>query len=105
MKLRTANFAEVSLKHITQKDSEILAVFASYSDGASAPLSVCEYECGFYIIVPPGDHWPTAKGRLEVYNASNALINIVNLCVEQKIPLLNLDRDLEDTDGLEWFDW
>lgn len=106
VKLPPVSTVELSTAHILYPDTVMLDRLAErQTDNKSTPLSVTKYPEGYYITLPNKDHWGWVFPDCKYAGLSEALLNILTLCVHQDIRLLVLDRDAPDVDGLPKFDW
>lgn len=107
MKLKTFTYADVSTCHISKEDRDRLHEFALEEvHGGSAPITVAEYQYGFFISVP-GEMMD--KEELETLREelgfSDALLALMAHCSDKGIHVIRLDADAHASDDLPKFDW
>jgi hypothetical protein len=124
MKLPSVNATELSTAHIEESDSSLLSRLAKetecwcrlFMDPESShsrfqmpypPLAVYNTGFGFIVVIPSKELWQEEEMPQKVVDmgASQTLINILNLCVEQELSFLELDPDAAEVEGLPKFDW
>ena len=103
----TYPYADVSTGHISAEDRDRLHEFALEEvHGGSAPITVAEYQFGFFISVPAeldnADEFENFKDKI---GFSDAFLNMMKLASAQGIPVIRLDADGFDHDNLPKFKW
>lgn len=116
--LTVRKLADVSTGHITREDCDVLEANASADSTPAFPLRVTKYEYGFYIPIPSLRDMETGiesqdqvgildtirKDLLEA-GMSEAFVTLIQQAMQEGIFVLNLDKDGEEVEELEKFDW
>jgi hypothetical protein len=100
-------YADVSTGHITAADNERLhelALDEVHGDGLSNPVTIAEYQGGYFISVP-GEPELIDNDFVRKMGVSDALIAIFRRCQAEGVAVLRLDRDAHKHDDLPEFDW
>ena len=106
IKPATMKLLDLSTKHISEKDNELLESYAEKSRLPTPPLTVHSYDYGYFIPVPDREYWSSDGLRQFVDDgASAALSCLINLCIGEGFAVLRLDRDGTEVDDLPAFDW
>ena len=97
-------YADVSTKHITAKDNDILDRLKR-SD--NFPMTVANYEYGYFIALPELETFRKygEKDRLIEHGMSEAFCHLIEMAIKKKCTILRLDRDGWDCKGLKEFEW
>jgi len=95
-------YADVSTGHMKQEDSELLHDLGD----ARFPMSVAEYEHGFFIPLPTlEDFHDHVKADLLKAGMSDAFCNLCEHCIKAGCFVIRLDTDGGDIEELPKFDW
>ena len=106
LKLPTDKMITLSTRHITKLDSHVLAQHGCAHTSPPALPRVESHEYGWFIFVTSDkDEFKEYYFALQNWRFSGALQNIYRLAYKQGIVLIDFDREGEEVEGLETFEW
>jgi hypothetical protein len=98
-------YADISTAHITQEDRDKLHEWALEEvHGGSAPITVAEYQYGFFISVPPQNAFDD-KEFIDSLGFSDDFVELIKLAGKQGADVVRLDADAFVSKVLPTFDW
>ncbi len=106
-RLEGYDYADVSTKHITEKDNERLhelSLDEIHGDGMSNPVTIATYHGGYFICIPGADVLIDEE-FIRKMDVSGELIHLFFRCQAEGFNVLRLDRDAEERDDLPKFEW
>lgn len=94
----------LSTIHLTLEDSHFLDMHAGLNNIGFDLPRIENHEYGWFIFLASSEDRRYAKA-LKAKGASKALVGIFKLAASQGFSFINFDRDGEEVDGLNRFDW
>jgi len=108
MEFISLKVADISTAHISEKDSDLLGLSASYCRGEdqpnhpNLPCTVTEYEDGFFVNLA---NFNLDELHITCRDFSPEFQNVIRKAKEAGFDLINFDRDGETYEELHKFDW
>jgi hypothetical protein len=108
--LQQYKYADVSTRHITKKDAELLEQAAKAENDSfermKFPFTIAAYPEGFFISLPgkQADFAENMESLIQ-FGLSFDCIKLFGRCVKEGAYVLRLDRDAYEVEGIKKFDW